>query len=190
MSECEWESEVIEMDNDITAPGASKQTNRTVTDKLIKKPSHEDFVAVWSEAVFGKGLTFDFFSDILFHKSILVTAQCADSIITSSSTHGKDTVLPRRTTRTAKILPATDDRLQQETMQVLVPIYKEIGAWFMGDGCQSTNNRPILNILATSDGFIRVRRAFDTSGQDKNMTFITNSMEAEMRTLGQEKVFS
>jgi hypothetical protein len=54
MSECERESEVIEIDNDITAPGASKQTNRTVTDKLIKKPSHEDFVATWSEAVLEK----------------------------------------------------------------------------------------------------------------------------------------
>jgi hypothetical protein len=88
MSECEWESEVIEIDNDITAPGASKQTNRTVTDKLIKNPSHEDFVTEWSEAVFGKGLTFDFFSDTLVCKVILVTEQCAEAIITSSSTHG------------------------------------------------------------------------------------------------------
>ena len=55
MSGRKRESEVIEIDNDITVPGASKQTNHTVTDKLIKKPSHEDFVAVWSEAVLGKG---------------------------------------------------------------------------------------------------------------------------------------
>ena len=46
MSERERESEVIEIDNDITAPGASKQTNRTVTDRLIKKTSHEDFGGV------------------------------------------------------------------------------------------------------------------------------------------------
>ena len=95
MTECERESEVIEIDTDITAPGASKKTNRTVTDLLIKKPSHEDFVVVWTDTVLGKGLTFDFFSDPLVHKAILVTVQCADSIITSSSTHGKDTVLPR-----------------------------------------------------------------------------------------------
>jgi hypothetical protein len=61
--------------------------------------------------VFGKGLTFDFFSDPLVCKAILVTVQCTDSIITFSSTHGKDTILPRRNTWTAKILPATDDRL-------------------------------------------------------------------------------
>ena len=54
MSERERESEVIEIDNDITAPGASKQTNRTVTDKLIKKPSHEDFVTTCSERCLGK----------------------------------------------------------------------------------------------------------------------------------------
>jgi hypothetical protein len=189
MTERERESEVIEIDTDIPAPGASKKTNRTVTELLIKKPTHEDFVAAWSEAVLGKGLTFDFFSDPLVRKAILVTAQCADSM-TSSSTHGKDTILPRRTTWTAKILPATDDRLQQEAMRVLTPLYKEIGACFMGDGWQSTSNRPILNILAASDGFINVRRAFDASGQDKNMPFIANSMVAEMRTLGQENVFS
>ena len=86
MSDRERDSEVIDVDNDITAPGASKQTNRTVTDRLIKKPSHEDFVVTWSESVLGKGLTFDFFSDPLVRKAILVTVQCADSIITSSST--------------------------------------------------------------------------------------------------------
>jgi hypothetical protein len=128
MSERERESQDIEIDNDITAPVASKQTNRTVTDKLVKKPSHENLVAASSEAVIGKGLTFDFFSDTLVRKVILVTVQCADSIITSSSKHGKDTVLPRRTTWTVMILPVTDDRLQQETMRVLVPLYKEIGS--------------------------------------------------------------
>ena len=51
MTERERESEVIEIDTDITAPGASKKTNRTVTDLLIKKPTHADFVAAWSEAL-------------------------------------------------------------------------------------------------------------------------------------------
>ena len=62
MTERERESEVIEINTDITSPGASKKTNRTVTDLLIKKPSHDDLVVTWSEAVLGKGLTFDFFS--------------------------------------------------------------------------------------------------------------------------------
>ena len=83
---------------------------------------------MWNQAVLGKGLTFDFFSDPLVRKAILVTEQCADSIITSSNTYGKDTVLPRRNTWTSKILPVTDDRLQQEAMRVLTPLYKEIGA--------------------------------------------------------------
>ena len=38
MSERERDSEFIEVDNDITAPGASKQTNRTVTDQCVKQP--------------------------------------------------------------------------------------------------------------------------------------------------------
>ena len=55
MSERERESELIEIDTEINAPGTNKQTTWTVTDRLIKKPSHEDFVVTWSEAVFGNG---------------------------------------------------------------------------------------------------------------------------------------
>ncbi len=47
MSECERESAVIEIDTDITAPGASKQTNRTVTDRLIKKPLQPSHGTSW-----------------------------------------------------------------------------------------------------------------------------------------------
>jgi hypothetical protein len=65
MSDREWESTVIEIDTGITAPGGNKQTNLTVMDRLIKEPSHEDFVAVWREEVIGKGLTFTFFTDPL-----------------------------------------------------------------------------------------------------------------------------
>ena len=79
MSERKRESEVIEIDTDITASGASKQTKRTVTDRLIKKSSHEDFVEEWR----------DFFSEPLVRKAILVTEQCVDSIIKFSSTQGK-----------------------------------------------------------------------------------------------------
>ncbi len=73
MLERQRESEVIEIDNDITSLGTIKQSNRTVTDKLIKKPCHKDFVSTWSESVLGKGLTFDFFCDTLVRKNILVT---------------------------------------------------------------------------------------------------------------------
>ena len=74
-----------------------------------------------------KRLSFDFFSDPLVRKAILVTAQCADSIITYVGSSAKDTLLPKRSTWTQKILPQTDARLQQETMDILTPVYKEMG---------------------------------------------------------------
>ncbi len=83
------------------------------------------------------GLTFDFFSYLLVCKAILVTAKCADSIITFADSTVKDTLLPKRSTWTQKILPQTDARLQQETMEILTPIYKEIGCCVMSDGWQS-----------------------------------------------------
>jgi hypothetical protein len=45
-----------------------------------------------SVAVIGKGLTFDCFSDPLVRKAILVTVQCADSIITSMMGHSYSSV--------------------------------------------------------------------------------------------------
>ena len=47
MSERERESAVIEIDTDITTSGAIKQTNRTVTDRLIKKPLHPSHGTFW-----------------------------------------------------------------------------------------------------------------------------------------------
>ncbi len=97
MSERERESEVIEIDNDITAPGASKQTNWTVTDKLIKKPSHEDFVAAWSEEVIGKGLTFDFFHASQATCLVHGTVQCVSLTCAQCLLHHGQSILPHAT---------------------------------------------------------------------------------------------
>ena len=139
----EEEGEVIEIDGDVTSPSAAKQAHRILADRLMKRPTVEEFINTWSEAVIGKGLTFDFFRDPLVHKVILVTVQCADSIITFAGSSAQDTLLPKRSTWTQKILPQTDARLQQDAMEILTPIHKEIGCCVMSDGWQSTINRPI-----------------------------------------------
>ena len=59
----EEKGEVIEMDGDVTSPSESKQAHRTLAYRLMKRPTVEEFINVWSESVLGKGLTFDFFSD-------------------------------------------------------------------------------------------------------------------------------
>ena len=122
----EEEGDVIEIDGDVTSPSAAKQAHRTLADRLMKRPTVEEFINAWSETVLGKGLTFDFFSDPLVRKAILVTAKCVDSIITFADSSAKDTLLPKRSTWTQKILPQTDAHLQEEVMEILTPIYKEI----------------------------------------------------------------
>ena len=71
----EEEGEVIEIDGDVTSPSAVKQTHHTLADRLMKRPTVEEFINVWSEAVLGKGWTFDFFRDPLVRQDILVTAK-------------------------------------------------------------------------------------------------------------------
>ena len=61
----EEEGDVIEIDGDVTSPSVAKQTHHTLVDRLMKRPTVEEFINTWSEAVLGKGLTFDFFSDPL-----------------------------------------------------------------------------------------------------------------------------
>ena len=72
ITQWEEEGEVIEMDGDVTSPSAAKQVHRTLADRLMKRPTVEEFINAWSEAVLGKGLTFDFFRDPLVCKVILV----------------------------------------------------------------------------------------------------------------------
>ncbi len=101
----EEEGEVIEIDGDVTNPSAVKQTHHTLADRFMKRPTVEEFINECDGAVLGKGLFFDFFSDPLVRKAILVTTQCADSIITFADSSAKDTLLPKRSTWTQKILP-------------------------------------------------------------------------------------
>jgi hypothetical protein len=98
---------IIEIDGDVTSPSTVKQTHRTVTDKLMNRWRNLS----WRETVFDKGLTFDFFRDPVVRKSILVTVQYADSIITFSTSSSKDMLLTRRKGWTHKILPTTDAHL-------------------------------------------------------------------------------
>ena len=69
---------------------------------------HMTYKDTWESS---PSLTFDFFRDTLFIKDILVTVQCADSIITFVDSNSQDTLLPKRSTWTQKILPQTDVRL-------------------------------------------------------------------------------
>jgi hypothetical protein len=75
-------------------------------------------------------------------------------------------------------------------MEILTPIYKEIGCCVMSDGWKSTKNRPILNVITAGDGHVNIHRVFDSSGLDKNKSFIADFVMKEIKSLGQEHVFS
>ena len=71
--------------------------------------------------MFGKGLTLDFFSDPLVHKTILVTVQCCDSIITFE--HCTDSII---TVGTEFLCPSHGlDKFNQNTLSDSVTIRKQ-----------------------------------------------------------------
>lgn len=77
---------------------SAKKQASTIKDRMIKKPSQEEFVNAWSDAVAGKGLTLDFLDDPLVRRAILITAQCGESILTFKGAEqkdaGQDTLFP------------------------------------------------------------------------------------------------
>ena len=50
----EEEGEVIEIDGDVTSPSAAKQAHRTLADRLMKRPTVEEFINEWNETVIGR----------------------------------------------------------------------------------------------------------------------------------------
>ena len=54
ITQWEEEGEVIEIDGDVTSPSAAKQVHLTLVDRLMKRPTVEEFINVWSEPVLGE----------------------------------------------------------------------------------------------------------------------------------------
>ena len=102
----------------------------------------------------------------------------------------RDSTLPHRHTFSRKIIPATDKRLDEEGMSRLKPRMKKVGGTLMSDGCQSTNNKPVINVILGVDGMLSLRLAADCSGQDKTMSFICDLLCNVIEQLGPANIFS
>jgi hypothetical protein len=102
----------------------------------------------------------------------------------------RDTTLPRRDTFSRKIIPATDKRLDEEGMSRLKPRMKKVGGTLMSDGCQSTTNKPVVNVILGVDGMLRLRLAADCFGQDKTMSFICDLLCNVIEQLGSDNISS
>jgi hypothetical protein len=64
----------------------------------------------------------------------------------------RDTTLPHRHTFSRKIIPETDKRLDEEGMSRLKPQMKKVGGTLISEGCQSTTNHPVINVILVVDG--------------------------------------
>jgi hypothetical protein len=60
----------------------------------------------------------------------------------------------------------------------------------MSDGCQSTSNKPVINVILGVDGMLTLRLASDCSGEDKTMPFICGLLCKVIDELGPENIFS
>ena len=64
---------------------------------------------------------------------------------------------------------------------------KKVGGTLMSDGCQSTTNKSVINVILGVDGMLSLCLAADCSGQDKTMSFICDLLyNVETRHTGVE----
>jgi hypothetical protein len=60
----------------------------------------------------------------------------------------------------------------------------------MSDRCQSTINKPVINVILGVDGMLSFRLATDCSGQDKTMSFICDLLCNVIEQFGSANIFS
>jgi hypothetical protein len=77
----------------------------------------------------------------------------------------RDATLSHRDTFSRKIIPGTDKRLDEEGMSRLKPRMKKVEGTLMSDGCQSTSNKPVINVIHGVDGILTLRLAADCSDE-------------------------
>jgi hypothetical protein len=152
--------------------------------------TREEMNEAWSEAAIKNGLSLKIFSDPLFRLAVCKTAQCGEQAVTQDREGKKGTTLPRRSTFSEKIIPATDARLDAENMRRMKSLIEKQGSTLSSDGWQNTADKPIVNVLLGVDGLLTLRLAVDTSGQDKTMPYIFSIIERVIEEVGPENVFA
>jgi hypothetical protein len=142
---------------------------------LTNPPIQAEFQECWSETIIKCGLSPSVVDDPLFRKVLVTTARMGQSAVCMGKRTAlgkRDTTLPNHDTFSRKIIPVTDKRLDEEGMSRLKPRMKKVGGTLMSDGCQSTTNKTVINVILGVDGILTLRLAEDCSGEDKTMTFI------------------
>jgi hypothetical protein len=135
--------------------------------------TREDMDKAWSEAIVGCGLPPSIVDHPTFREAVLKTSRCGSQAVSSKSAGVYKTTLPHSKTFKTKLIPALDEEVDKDIMGKLKPIMKDVGATVISDGWTSTSNRPIVNVILGINSFGHtLRKAVDTSGEEKNMEYI------------------
>ncbi len=131
--------------------------------------------------------------DPLFWKTLVTTDRMGHSSVyvgKGTALGKRGTTLTHRHTFSRKIIPTTDKRLDEEGMSRLKPRIKKVGGTLMSDGCQSTTNQPVINMILGVDGMLSLRLDTDCPGTDKTMPFICDLLCKVIDELGPGNIFS
>lgn len=115
---------------------------------------------------------------------------CGSAGLTQSTPGNYGTTLPHRTTFTTKTVPEAEAALNNGIEQKMRHLIEETGATILSDGWKSTSNRPIINVLASTQGLTQLKKAVDTSGHEKSMQFIFETVDEVIKDIGPKHVFA
>jgi Protein of unknown function (DUF 659) len=161
-----------------------------------KKPSilqpvvtREDMNMAWTRAIVNRGLPLSLVDDVEFRRALVVAAMCGQQAVSHLPGGGKDSTLAQRTTLTTKLIPQLDKELDERNNKRMEGLLKKYGATFMSDGTSSVSKRPIVNLICSSHGYNALVESFDTSGEDKTMSWLADHFIRVIKIRGEGDVF-
>ena len=96
-----------------------------------------EFVECWREAIIRCGLSPALVDNPFFRKTLVTTSRMVQTAVCmgkGTALGKRDTTFPHRQTSTRKIIPETDQRLDEENMARLKPKMQKVGGTIMSDG--------------------------------------------------------
>jgi len=152
--------------------------------------SREEMNAAWARAVMSCGLPLNIVNNPHFREAVTWTAMCGSEGLTHETPGNYTTTLPRRTTFSKKTVPEAEAALNNGIEQKMRHLIEETGPSILSDGWKSTSNRPIVNVLASTQGLTQLKKAVDISGHEKSMQFIFETVDEVIKDIGPKHVFA
>ena len=139
----------------------------------------------WACAFAANAFSFQAVSEQHFRTAVTNTAKLGAKYLKSD---GKESKLPQRTAFVEGPITTAGDKVERRCRQRTTKTGDNCGGLIISDGWDSTQHRPIINVLFSTLTGTKFLCALDTSGDSKDMRYIADLVVQQIKELGADIV--